>query len=508
MPDDHPDHEEGLGGVGPQPPAPPSAGAEAASPTGDTSPAPDASAAASSEAASSPSRGPQQGPPPTGVPYGGAPYGGVPYGGAPQGGAPYGGAPQGGAPQGYRPPARPGWDAGTEQRPVPPPTWSYGGHAEPTLPLGELQTGWPPATAREPRSRVPFVPVALLSLLLGLGGGAAGAWLVEQGRDTSPAGSLGDGQVISRGPSAGGSDANPVVGVADRVLPSVVSIDVQGSSSEVTGSGFVYDDQRHVVTNNHVIEPAANGGDITVSLSNGQSVSASIVGRSPSYDLAVIKLDDGPELSPATIGTSRNVAVGQVVVAIGSPLGLNATVTSGIISATHRPVTAGGQGETSYINALQTDAAINPGNSGGPLVDLDAAVIGVNSAIATLGTSTGGQAGNIGVGFSIPIDQVVTTVEQIIKTGQAEYPVIGARVDVAVSSEGATVDEVDAGSPAAQAGLQNGDVVKEINGEPVKDGVELIVKIRSFEPGQTVTLLVDRGGSTQRIRVTLGKKVG
>ncbi len=355
---------------------------------------------------------------------------------------------------------------------------------------------------------MPFVPVALLSLLLGLGGGAAGAWLVDQGRDTSSSGSLGAGQVVSRGPSAGGAGANPVVGVADRVLPSVVSIDVKGSSSEVTGSGFVYDDHRHVVTNNHVIEPAAEGGDITVALSNGKTVSASIVGRSPSYDLAVIKLDDGPELSPALIGTSRNVAVGQAVVAIGSPLGLNATVTSGIISATHRPVTAGGQGETSYINALQTDAAINPGNSGGPLVDLDSAVIGVNSAIATLGTSTGGQSGNIGVGFSIPIDQVVTTVEQIIKTGQAEYPVIGARVDVEVSADGATVDEVDAGSPAAQAGLQNGDVVKEINGDPVNDGVELIVKIRSFEPGQTVTLLVDRDGSKQRIRVTLGKKVG
>ncbi len=353
------------------------------------------------------------------------------------------------------------------------------------------------------------MPVALLSLLLGLGGGAAGAWLVEQGRDTpSAAGSLGAGQVISRGPDAGGTGANPVVGVADRVLPSVVSIDVKGSSSEVTGSGFVYDGQRHVVTNNHVIEPAVGGGAITVSLSDGQRVSASIVGRSPSYDLAVIKLDDGPRLRPATIGTSRNIAVGQAVVAIGSPLGLNATVTSGIISATHRPVTAGGQGETSYINALQTDAAINPGNSGGPLVDLDGAVIGVNSAIATLGAATGGQSGNIGVGFSIPIDQVVTTVEQIIKTGHAEYPVIGASVDVAISSNGATVDQVDSGSPAARAGLENGDVVTEINGEPVSDGVELIVKIRSFEPGQTVTLLVDRGGSKQRIRVTLGQKVG
>jgi putative serine protease PepD len=202
------------------------------------------------------------------------------------------------------------------------------------------------------------------------------------------------------------------------------------------------------------------------------------------------------------------VQVGETVVAIGSPLGLNSTVTSGIISATHRPVTAGGKGETSYLSALQTDAAINPGNSGGPLVDLTASVIGVNSAIATVGASTGGQSGNIGVGFAIPIDQVKTTVEQIIRTGHAEYPIIGATVSVASGTTGAQVEEVTPGSPAEDAGIRNGDVVTKVNGQVVHDGIELIVLIRSFEPGQTVTLSVQHDGHTSSVDVVLGHKVG
>jgi len=299
-----------------------------------------------------------------------------------------------------------------------------------------------------------------------------------------------------------------VVAVADAVLPSVVSLQVRGPDAEVSGSGFVYDDAGHVVTNNHVIEPAVSDGDITVSLSDGRQVGAQIVGRSPSYDLAVIKLDDFSGLDPSALGTSAEVQVGQSVVAIGSPLGLNATVTSGIISATERPVTAGGKGETSYINALQTDAAINPGNSGGPLVDLQGRVIGVNSAIATIGQSSSDQAGNIGVGFSIPIDQVVSTVKQLIETGQAEYPVIGAQVSVAPTSDGARILEVDAGSPADQAGLESGDVVTKINGDGVHDGVELIVKIRSFAPGETVRFDVQRSGQGDSFDVVLGKKIG
>nr|MBA2715824.1 PDZ domain-containing protein [Propionibacteriales bacterium] len=191
----------------------------------------------------------------------------------------------------------------------------------------------------------------------------------------------------------------------------------------------------------------------------------------------------------------------------GSPLGLNATVTAGIISATQRPVIAGGKGETSYINALQTDAAINPGNSGGPLVDLNGSVIGVNSAIATVGGAFQ-KSGNIGVGFSIPIDQVKTTVEQIIETGHAEYPIIGAEVNVASGTDGALVREVTADSPAEAAGIQQGDLVVAVNGEEVNDGIELIVRIRSFEPGETITLGVERGGEPSAVDVVLGKKIG
>jgi putative serine protease PepD len=314
--------------------------------------------------------------------------------------------------------------------------------------------------------------------------------------------------ITSSGPIAGGIKQSPVVGVARKVLPSVVSIDVRGMASEVTGSGFVYDARGHVVTNNHVIEPAGTYGEIRVRLPDGSELPADLVGRSPSYDLAVVKLDDASRLVPAALGTSKRVEVGQSVVAIGSPLGLNSTVTSGIISATRRPVTAGGEGETSYLNALQTDAAINPGNSGGPLVDLDGFVIGVNSAIATVGSSGTSQSGSIGVGFSIPIDQVRYTVEQIIATGHAEYPIIGANVVGSEGLGGAKIDEVSPGGPAAEAGLQAGDLVKEIDGVEVRDGSELIVGIRSYQPGDTVTLTVLHDGRLTRLEVVLGKEIG
>jgi putative serine protease PepD len=318
-----------------------------------------------------------------------------------------------------------------------------------------------------------------------------------------------DPTITSSGPVAGGDGASPVISVADKVLPSVVSIDVRGSSEEVSGSGFVFDDDGRIVTNNHVIEPAAKDGEIRVSLPDGSVRRATIVGRSPSYDLAVIKLANAKGVVAATLGKSTDVRVGQTVVAIGSPLGLNATVTSGIISATHRPVTAGGEGETSYINALQTDAAINPGNSGGPLVDLDGFVIGVNSAIATLGASEGGSSGNIGVGFSIPIDQVQRTVSDIIETGEAHYPVIGAEVSVLQTTAGARIQTVAKGSPAAKAGLREGDVITAIDDLAVSDGVQLIVAIRSYEPGDNVTLTVKHGnGKSETLNLTLDQATG
>lgn len=444
----------------------------------------------------------------------------------------------GGAPGGWPPGQR--YDAST-YRPMSSGQIPYGQHADGPTPAGEPRgdSPWPARPTYGPTSELPYsvqqswneptqrllpmmppqysaqpgnrtksrlLAVAALSLVLGLGGGVAGALLVNQadgGHRQAPVASSSPALSVS-----GGRDNSPVVAVADKVLPSVVSLDVRGSAVEVAGSGFVYDSQGDVVTNNHVVEPAVGGGQIVVSLPDGRTVAGTIVGRSPAYDIAVIKLADFSNLSKVSLGASKNVQVGESVVAIGSPLGLNSTVTSGIISATQRPVTAGGEGETSYIDALQTDAAINPGNSGGPLVDLAGRVIGVNSAIATVGGSSAMQSGNIGVGFSIPIDQVTQTVQQILKTGHAVYPVIGAQVSVANGSGGARVEAVTPGSPAANAGIRSGDVIKSIDGQVVADGVELIVKIRSFEPGQKVNLIYLRDASPRSAYVILGKKIG
>ena len=200
--------------------------------------------------------------------------------------------------------------------------------------------------------------------------------------------------------------------------------------------------------------------------------------------------------------------VGDTVVAIGSPLGLSSTVTSGIVSATDRPVTTGNQDESSYINAVQTDAAINPGNSGGPLVNLRGQVVGVNSAIATTGGSVGGESGNIGVGFAIPMEQVRITASQILATGKARYPVIGANVNTGAKSDGAEVVGVPSGTPAAAAGMKKGDVVTSVNGKQITDGISLIVAIRSHQPGETVTLDLQREGKGKQIKVTLEGKVG
>jgi putative serine protease PepD len=350
----------------------------------------------------------------------------------------------------------------------------------------------------------------VLALVLGLVGGVLATVLLDEDRSAGPDETQPTRPTItSSGPVPGGAAASPVIEVANKVLPSVVSIEVAGSASQVSGSGFVYDDQGRVVTNNHVIEPAADDGEIRVVMPDGSSRKATIVGRSPSYDLAVVELVNPDGLVPATLGRSNGVRVGQTVVAIGSPLGLNATVTSGIISATRRPVTVGGEGETSYLNALQTDAAINPGNSGGPLVDLDGFVIGVNSAIATLGAGSGRESGSIGVGFSIPIDQVGRTVEEIIATGKAQYPVIGAEVSVLPGDGGAKIQEVTKGGAADEAGLESGDVVTAINDEAVGDGVALIVSIRSYEPGDKIELTVEReDGDTERVVVTLDQQTG
>ena len=299
-----------------------------------------------------------------------------------------------------------------------------------------------------------------------------------------------------------------VAGIAARVSPSVVSIEVSKGNTGGSGSGFFLDSTGHILTNNHVISLAATAGaTIQVKLANGKNYDAELVGRDVSYDLAVIKIavTDAPALQ---LGDSDAVQVGDGVIAIGSPLGLIGTVTSGIISAKNRPVTSGsGTRESSFINALQTDAAINPGNSGGPLVDLSGAVVGINSAIATTGSGFGGQSGSIGLGFAIPINQARKTADQLIKNGSSTYPIMGVSLDTRYTGVGAKIpDEVGSvspGGPADRAGIKPGDIIIEIDGKAVDTADEAIIKVRSRNVGDKIKIKFKRLGATKEVSLVL-----
>lgn len=304
-----------------------------------------------------------------------------------------------------------------------------------------------------------------------------------------------------------------VADIAQRVLPSVVSISAVSSSGGGTGTGFVIDSTGYILTNNHVIaDAAADGGDIEVQLNDGTTLQATIIGRDSSYDLAVLKVNK-TGLTALTFGDSDNVAVGDSVIAIGSPLGLSGTVTLGIVSAKDRAVTAGeSAGDSSFINAIQTDAAINPGNSGGPLVNSAGAVIGVNSAIATLGSSSlSSQSGSIGLGFAIPINQARKTAEQLIKNGKATYPVVGVSVDMQYAGDGAKIADTSnailPGGPASKAGLRAGDLIVKFDGRTITTPEELIVAIRSKNVGDKVVIEYKRAGKpfTTSLTLTAGK---
>ena len=293
-----------------------------------------------------------------------------------------------------------------------------------------------------------------------------------------------------------------VAEIAQRVLPSVVSIAANSKNGGATGSGFVIDSTGYILTNNHVIAGSVeSGGDISVSLNDGSEYSAKVVGRDSSYDLAVLKIT-GATLKALQFGDSDKVAVGDSVIAIGSPLGLTGTVTLGIISAKDRAVTAGESREdNSFINALQTDAAINPGNLGGPLVDATGSVIGVNSAIASLGYSASSQTGSIGLGFAIPINQARKTAEQLIKNGKATYPVIGVSVEMNYRGEGALIAKTGVaivkGGAADKAGLKAGDIITEFGGRAIGSAEELIVAIRAQNVGDKVEIIFKRGSETK-----------
>ena len=299
-----------------------------------------------------------------------------------------------------------------------------------------------------------------------------------------------------------------VAEIAQRVLPSVVSIEAISNDGGSTGSGFVIDSSGYILTNNHVIaESVISGGSISVRLNDGSKYPAKVIGRDSSYDLAVLKIR-GASLKALQFGDSEKVAVGDSVIAIGSPLGLTGTVTLGIISAKNRAVTAGeSESENSFINALQTDAAINPGNSGGPLVDSTGAVIGVNSAIASLGSSRNSQTGSIGLGFAIPINQARKTAEQLIKNGKATYPVIGVSVDMNYSGNGAmiakTSDAIVKNGPAAKAGLRSGDIITKFDERTISSAEELIVAIRSKSVGDRVKIVYKRNEAMMDTTLTL-----
>lgn len=294
-----------------------------------------------------------------------------------------------------------------------------------------------------------------------------------------------------------------VAAIAESVLPSVVSILIEAGDNSGSGSGFIVQSDGYILTNNHVAAPAVNGGELTVVFEDGEKAVAKIVGRNTSYDLAVLKVDRNG-LPAAVLGDSSAVRVGEIAIAIGAPLGLNGTVTSGIISSLDRPVTAGGSGELAFINAIQTDAAINPGNSGGPLLDGSGRVIGINSAIATLAGAIGGEIGSIGLGFAIPINTAERIAEELIATGDSETPIIGVVLDTTFTGDGAKVSEITAGGPAEQSGLRVGDVITGFNGRQVADSTELVVTIRSYAPGEKIEITVTRNGQSSTIPLTLG----
>ena len=401
-------------------------------------------------------------------------------------------------------------DPGRRPEDQPGPEPSYPARYQSPDPFGY---GYPQQWSR-PHGRVPgwLLPVvAATALLVGAVGGVLAGVAVSTTMETGTVPIVvGSGHGV-----AAPLDPNnrSVAAVAQKLLPSTVQVLARGGADGnqrggATGSGFVIDRQGHVITNNHVVATALGPGQVQVVDHAGHVHAARIVGRSPVYDIAVLDVDGADRLPPAPLGSSRTMHVGETVVAIGSPLGLNSTVTSGIVSALDRPVTTSEAHQSSYINAVQTDAAINPGNSGGPLVNLRGAVIGVNSAIATTGPTFGGQAGNIGVGFAIPMEQVGITAAEILRTGHAKYPVIGATVQVNGLGNGAKVVKVPSGTPADRAGLRQGDVVVAVDGRSVDDGIGLIVALRAHQPGDVVTLTVRRGGQPVQVRIRLAAKIG
>jgi putative serine protease PepD len=430
-----------------------------------------------------------QAPVPGGV---GHPGGASPYGSGHPGGGQYGGGQYGDPSYGGQ---------------------GYGGYGGPGYPHPAPQ---PPA----PKRRLARAALAGATLVaVALGSGYAGA----QFADDDPA-TTGSSVLTAPANTRSGGDAptEQLAQVAASVQPSVVSIAVQGQGGAGTGSGVVLRSDGTILTNNHVVESAANGGAIQVKFSNGDTADAEILGRDPSTDLAVIKAEGVEGLQPATLGSVADVHVGDMVLAIGSPLGLEGSVSMGIVSALNRPVVLGSsrqeeqpfnpfgnneqpqQTTTALTDAIQTDAAINPGNSGGALVDAEGRVIGINTAIATTNVSVSGEAGSIGLGFAIPIDQASDVAEALINGEEPTHAVLGVQTTNSPEGDGAVVAGIVEGSAAEQAGLRNGDRITAVDDRRIEDATALAATIRGMKPGTEVQVTFVRDGDEQTVTATLG----
>ncbi|MEV7212277.1 trypsin-like peptidase domain-containing protein [Kitasatospora cineracea] len=395
-----------------------------------------------------------------------------------------------------------------------------GGAGGPGAPWGAPQPGDGGSGKRKRGSLVALV--AAVALVAGLAGGAIGASVTNNDKNGGGSSASHNSTTVTVGNTHQNLDRAPdsVAGIAAKALPSTVTIKAEGSSESGTGTGFVFDTEGHILTNNHVVAPAANGGKLTVKFSDGSSYSASVVGQAKGYDVAVVRLDNPPtdKLVPLPLADSDKVAIGDATIAIGAPYGLEGTVTTGIVSAKDRPVASGDENnsQASYMNALQTDASINPGNSGGPLLDASGSVIGINSAIQS-NTSGTGRAGSIGLGFAIPINQAKWVAQTLIKDGTPVYAILGVLRDDNYTGDGAQIattggssgtQPVTPGGPADQAGLKPGDVITKLGGIAIDSGPTLVSEIWTHKPGEKVEVEYKRDGKTAKATVTLGERKG
>lgn len=374
-----------------------------------------------------------------------------------------------------------------------------------------MRITWPSTIRTIRRVRGTAAPVVLVSCVALALAGCTGADTGPAAPDASPASSA--SEPASESAAVAASAGGDWSATAAQVAPSVVSISVRTSQDGGAGSGVIIDEQGHVVTNHHVIAGATEGGQILVTLADERVFEASVLGSDQASDLAVLEIADAPaDLTPIEVADSDELVVGEPVMAVGNPLGLSGTVTTGIVSALDRPVTAGsaepsasGAQEPVVTNAIQTSAAINPGNSGGALVDANGQLVGINSSIAALGP----ESGNIGIGFAITSRQMRSVVDQILETGTVQHAYLGVGVgDVIVEVDGAQrwaagVANVAPDGPAAQAGLQEGDGILAIDDEAVDSALSLIAQIRERPVGTKVTLDIIRDGEAQEVTVTL-----